>query len=300
MPSWHFHGTAIFTMNIRFFIHRGLAGLRAIARRDGLLRVAPTTIALLLIAGIAVELLRTAHVAMLSPLPPAGHDAHARPGAAVRTASVQNLQRILAAHLFGAGAAIAADLPPLRDLILGGVLYTGDAGGWAFLGQKADSLAVYQVGSEIGPNTILHAVYADRVVVERNGVLQTLTLANLAGEPIGTDAPAVAVTVAGNRPDPMNIGATKSLESVMNAQPVSSRSHAGRGAGVRLFPVNGQQGMKEFLDLGLQPGDVVTAVNGAPVDGSRGGLNMLRKSSSATLTIQRDGREIQVTVRSPG
>ncbi len=59
-----------------------------------------------------------------------------------------------------------------------------------------------------------------------------------------------------------------------------------------------------FVDLdrmtaGLQPGDLVTAVNGAALDDPNRGLEILRgigQGSAVTLTIDRNGQQQQLTV----
>ena len=55
----------------------------------------------------------------------------------------------------------------------------------------------------------------------------------------------------------------------------------------------------EFGFPGLQPGDLVTAVNGAQLDDPNRGLEMLRglgQGSSVTVTIDRNGQQQQLTV----
>jgi general secretion pathway protein C len=51
--------------------------------------------------------------------------------------------------------------------------------------------------------------------------------------------------------------------------------------------------------IGLRPGDIVTSVNGAPVDSVARGqqiLDSLRTASSARVTVLRDGKPTDVTV----
>jgi len=51
--------------------------------------------------------------------------------------------------------------------------------------------------------------------------------------------------------------------------------------------------------LGLRPGDVVTAVNGAPVDSLARGqqiVESLRTASSARVTVLRDGVPTDITI----
>ncbi len=53
--------------------------------------------------------------------------------------------------------------------------------------------------------------------------------------------------------------------------------------------------------IGLRAGDVVTAVNGAPVDSLARGqqiVESLRSASSARVTVLRDGKPTDVTISS--
>jgi S1-C subfamily serine protease len=51
--------------------------------------------------------------------------------------------------------------------------------------------------------------------------------------------------------------------------------------------------------IGLRAGDVVTAVNGAPVDSLARGqqiIESLRKAASARVTVMRDGKPTEITI----
>jgi general secretion pathway protein C len=66
----------------------------------------------------------------------------------------------------------------------------------------------------------------------------------------------------------------------------------GRFKGYQLSPSGNQ---KLFNELGLEPGDIVTAVNGINIDRPEKGLNALQNLVSATevtVTLLRDGSEI--------
>jgi general secretion pathway protein C len=70
----------------------------------------------------------------------------------------------------------------------------------------------------------------------------------------------------------------------------------GRFAGVRL---SAGRDSELFERSGLRPTDIVTAVNGIPLDGPQRQselLESLRDARSLQLTIRRDGREQQVGV----
>jgi general secretion pathway protein C len=70
----------------------------------------------------------------------------------------------------------------------------------------------------------------------------------------------------------------------------------GQLRGFRLYPGRDRQ---KFEKLGLQPGDLVTQVNGVPLSDPQRGLEILRglgNAGQATVTLERGGAVQQVTV----
>src|SRR6185437_17129028 len=96
----------------------------------------------------------------------------------------RNPQLILAtvvnAHLFGtAPLANSTDAPPTNmQLVLTGVIAVKGHPdqGQAIIGANVADAKLYMVGTAISGGARLHAVYDDRVLLERNGTLETLML----------------------------------------------------------------------------------------------------------------------------
>lgn len=83
------------------------------------------------------------------------------------------------------------------------------------------------------------------------------------------------------------------MASEVNVLPVLEN---GQMVGVR---VSGKQGSDLLSRYGIQPNDVITAVNGVPLDGPQRQAELGRSLSTATqvkLTVRRDGRELQLTL----
>ena len=81
------------------------------------------------------------------------------------------------------------------------------------------------------------------------------------------------------------------LSSILQAIPVTEN---GQFSGFRLLPADNAE---TFAQLGLQSGDLVTAVNGIPLDRPEQGLQALQslmQTSQVDLTLRRDGTEIHV------
>jgi general secretion pathway protein C len=64
----------------------------------------------------------------------------------------------------------------------------------------------------------------------------------------------------------------------------------------RLYPGRNRQ---QFSKLGLMPGDLVTAINGTPLDDPARGMEILQSINSAsevTVTVERNGQSAQVNI----
>ena len=256
--------------------------------------VAPTLLAVVLVVAIAAQL---ALLALKFLAPPAE-----APGvvATQGVTSGPNLAGIVNAHLFGTAlqAGVDASSAPATNLrlILAGTLAGTDPGqGWAIIGDTAQNARVYATGTTLPGGARLKEVYADRAILERNGRLESLQLPRLAGAagmPIAyTQAPpqqSLADSVRSLvQSDP------SALTELIRPQPVFA---GGQQKGYRIYPGRNRG---QFASLGLMPGDLVTAVNGAPLDDPNSGLATLRgigAGGSVTLTIERNGSEQQLTL----
>jgi general secretion pathway protein C len=258
----------------------------------------------LLLAWQAVQLTWTALGARPAPAPAgAGPAAGAPPLPAPSTATV-DVERIVSAHLFGvAGAPAAADADPnavaatrLNLVLAGTIAHADPKRGYAILGESAAGARVYAVGKTVAGGAKLHAVYPDRVILDRGGKLESLLLPKQfqGGGMSAAAGPAPA-------PDPMlgqrlqefaaqNPGA---ITEIIRPQPVFAN---GQQRGYRVYPGRNRQ---QFSRLGLMPGDLVTAINGTPLDDPARGMEILQSMNSATqvtVTVERNGQSTQVSI----
>lgn len=224
----------------------------------------------------------------------------APPNAKALRAHALDLAVITNAHLFGA--------PPqeLRDganapqtsmpLVLTGIIAGNDPqNGLAILGQSAQSAKVYAVGDNVPGGAKLHSVYTDRVVIDRNGQLESLALPRQTS-PNAPPPSAAALPNENPSIERMRRMITEQpglLTDVMRPQPVIDH---GRMNGFRVYP--GRNRMA-FMRLGLRPGDQVTAINGTPLDDrdrSDQILHTLGSSSEARVTVIRNGQSQDLTL----
>jgi len=210
-----------------------------------------------------------------------------------------DVQTIVNAHLFGIPEQQAADAgsaPPTQvALVLAGIMAVDDPQkGYAIVGESAAAAKVRGVGALLPGGVKLNAVYPDRVILEREGRLETLSLPRQT--PNQGPIPRAAA--------PPNAGFAENLRQlaqnnpsafgeVLRPQPVFAN---GAQRGYRVYP--GRDRL-QFAKLGLQPGDLVTAINGTSLDDPARGmeiLNSMASSASVNVTVERNGQAQQLTL----
>ena len=217
-----------------------------------------------------------------------------------------DVQGVVSAHLFGVaavdpGAQDPANAPQsTANLVLAGTIATQDPKHGVAIISDGGPSKVYSVGDRIGGAT-LHSVYLDHVILDRGGALETLLLPRLLGP--GMRGAPVARRGGG---DPRTVAAVENirrmvqqdpgiLDQVMRVVP-SYDSAAGKLRGFRAYPGRNRQ---IFSKLGLKAGDLVTAINGTPLDDPQRGqeiFNTIQTSDHATVTIERSGQKQDITL----
>jgi len=188
------------------------------------------------------------------------------------------------------------------NLKLLGVLAGDKEYGYAIIANDSNKIKHYALGDDVASGTSLHAVYEDRVILDRGAKMETLRLPR---------AEKVAV-VSRQESEPVNQPSTAAgksnfeslgefrqeimsnpvrLTEFINAQPQNDEE-TGEFVGYSLSP---SRNPDMFYQLGFQPGDVLTSVNGILIDSPNKGpeaLQTLQDSSEITLVVQREGTEI--------
>jgi general secretion pathway protein C len=213
---------------------------------------------------------------------------------------VVDVSTISNAHLFGSApvpkqddaSAPASSMP----LVLTGIIAGDDPqDGLAILGPNVQSAKVHAVGDMVVGGVKLHSVYNDRVIIDRNGQLESLVLprqmSGAAAAPsasaLHTQSPVVERMRKALTEQPGLIGDLLRPQAVMEGDKVK---------GFRVYPGRNRLA---FARLGLRPGDEVIAINGAPLDDPERGqaiLNTLDASSEARVTIIRDNQQQDLTL----
>ena len=213
-----------------------------------------------------------------------------------------DLAAIVNAHLFGIAAVrgdpSAAPATSANLTLAGTLAGTDPSAGWAIIGASGQAARVYATGASLPGGGKLAAVYPDRVILDRNGSRESLMLPRLSG---GSAAIPVANAPAAGAPPASLADSVRQLmaqdpaaaSELLRPQPVFA---GGSLRGYRVYPGRNRG---QFARLGLQPGDLVTAVNGAALDDPNRGLETLRgigQGTAVTLTIDRNGQQQQLSV----
>lgn len=203
----------------------------------------------------------------------------------------------LAVPLFGseaqAPAATAIDAtvtaPPTRlDLKLRGVAVADDeALSWAIVeGADRQSLP-YRPGDLLPGAAELVRVEDDRIILRHQGALEALYLSDETPPPAATTRPVAATGTPTIQLSPQSSSQIRDYLSLLPSDParVSELVRAlpvmenGALKGFRLFP--GQQ-QALFGETGLRRGDIVTRINGLPLDDPARGMDLLNELASAS------------------
>jgi general secretion pathway protein C len=223
-------------------------------------------------------------------------------------------------HLFGnpqgiASAAPASSLATVLKLGLRGTLALADPKDERALAIIANEQGIetsYRIGADVVANARLSEVYADHVVLDHEGVAETLALprpeqhapplpaknqqrlaaasAPASSVPPGFvpgSAPAAAAVAAGapQRVDPQEL--TRQIRLVPSAD--------GKSLGADISGADASL----LARVGLRPTDIVTAINGTPLAGvtnPQALMEQLQSSSSVQVTVQRDGKPATLTL----
>lgn len=219
-------------------------------------------------------------------------------------------------HLFGAANQGGGNLSNAPDTTLALTLHGIVAGKRA---QDSRALIVangdeepYAIGATVPGGAVIRAIFPDRVMLDRNGRVEALRLPKTDSNqgapgvsaavmsppqtPIGEEGP------AGRQPEDLGelrqqIAANpQKLMDVVRAMPVQEQ---GKLTGYRIYPAGNSP---LFTQMGLRPGDVVTAVNGIPLTDPAQSMRIMstvKTSDQITLTLTRNGQSQTVALEMP-
>lgn len=231
-------------------------------------------------------------------------------------------------HLFGNPVPLADSRAVVRDapdtalkLTLRGIFSQDDRkAGHAIIADENGNEQTYRVGAEVASGVVVDSIETDRVMLSRDGALETLRLPrpdeSTAAAPT-PDALARAPLPAGPAPPssaplPAAAGApfiapNVDWEAATQKLGVDARVLAqqvqvlpvmenGQFVGVRLA---GGSEAAALAKLGLKPDDIVTSVNGIPLDSfsrAQTVASSFENATSVSVTVRRGGKDETLSV----
>ena len=162
---------------------------------------------------------------------------------------------------------------------------------------------LYGIGEKVPGNAVISDIFADRVILRRGGVLETLMLQNkertnlaknLKGRKINSSK---AIVNLGD-------GVHWKIDSSYLNKRLGDIASLAKEVGVEVYKENNVQkgyrlvsarGSKLLRDMGLQPGDILYEVNGVQLKTIHDGLSVYQKMRSVQklrVVIGRNGRRV--------
>ncbi len=218
-----------------------------------------------------------------------------------------DVQAIAAAHLFG--EAKIEDTPsqpvaqPVEDLaetnlsltLKGTIAAESEKQSIAIIADSRNDEKIYSVGQTVMSGTTLHAVYLDRVVLNRSGALEVLKL------PKEVPTAGARTRRPAARPAPVASDAEAPATSIQNvvAQNVTKLADVirptpyfvnGQQQGYRVYPGRNR---RQFAALGLRPGDLIKDIDGAALTDPQQAMQIFQSLGTAeqvSVTVERNGQ----------
>lgn len=228
------------------------------------------------------------------------------------TGEAPTTARLARLHLFGEPPAdanrdsspeTATDAPETQlNLTLTGVYAPGESGGLAIIATGGGPEKVYSVGDTIAGSARITGIFEDRVVLRRGGRAETLRmeLAKVPSSQVNRQARTGGAEGGGGiveraralrerlRQNPLELARMVRFEPYVED---------GELVGFRIQPRSDEAQLLQ--EAGIRPSDVVTRVNGIPLNDRAQGnraLRELRDASMINVTILRDGRSERLSI----
>ena len=283
---------------------------RAIAAAN---RVLPRWVALALVVGIAWQLARL--IWMLLPGADIDEPVIAPPVQISRSAPAGgqtiDAQAIADVHLFGEADAAPVEAPPQENLenlaetrlnlsLKGTIASPDPANAIAIIADARNEEKIYSVRDTVAPGATLHAIYADRVVLNRGGSLEVLKLPKefpQGSAPIRRTATTVSrtATTADNSQSIQNVVSQNvtQLADVIRPTPYFV---SGQMQGYRVYPGRDR---RQFAALGLRPGDLIKDIDGQSLTNPQQATQIFQNlgdKAQVSVTVERNGQAEVLTL----
>lgn len=141
----------------------------------------------------------------------------------------------------------------------------------------------FAVGDEIEPGVMLKMVGFDNVTIDRGGIAEQIFLDQSVAAPVAQPSGAA-----------LPVGEMSGSSLLANNIEIAPRAENGKISGMILNP-KGDGAL--FRAAGLEPGDVLTAINGKPVTDGEDIRSSLAGGGTVSLEVERGGRRMTVSAK---
>jgi general secretion pathway protein C len=264
----------------------------------------PRWITMALVVAIAWQLARI--IWMLMPGSSTGDLIIAPPVQISRAASAgaasADVQNIANAHIFGEASAEAVVVVPQEShenlaetrlsLELKGTMASpDDATSIAIIADASKEEKIYSIKDTVAPGATLHAVYADRVVLNRAGNLEVLKLPkDFPQGTVRTRRSATTVSRAASNPQSIQNVVTQNVTKLADVIRPTPYYVSGQMQGYRVYPGRDR---KQFAALGLRPGDLIKDIDGAALTNPQQATQIFQSlgdKQQVSVTVERNGQ----------
>jgi general secretion pathway protein C len=264
----------------------------------------PRWITMALVVAIAWQLARI--IWMLMPGSSTGDLIIAPPVQISRAASAgaasADVQNIANAHIFGEASAEAVVVVPQEShenlaetrlsLELKGTMASPDeATSIAIIADTSKEEKIYSINDTVAPGATLHAVYADRVVLNRAGNLEVLRLPKEFPQgTVRTRRSATTVSRAASNPQSIQNVVSKNVTKLADVIRPTPYYVSGQMQGYRVYPGRDR---KQFAALGLRPGDLIKDIDGAALTNPQQATQIFQSlgdKQQVSVTVERNGQ----------
>jgi len=211
------------------------------------------------------------------------------------------------AHLFGEARPDEPSLANVQEApetqlnlqLRGAVAALDERFAHAIIADGAGSEKVYFLKDPIPGGAVLQQVQADRVIISRGGVLEALLLPKISEGGSGASTvqrPAFQPMARRNTSPSMQDVVTQNAGGIMEIIRPQPFMPNGELKGYRIYPGRNRD---QFAGLGLQPGDLVTEINGMTLNNPSQAMELFRSlanTTSITVTLERAGQAQTLTL----
>ena len=232
----------------------------------------------------------------------------ARSGAG-QTASV-DVQTIANTHLFGEADPEEVIVEPQEshenlaetrlNLSLKGTIASPEpTNSIAIIADARNEEKIYVIKDTVAPGATLHAVYPDRVILNRGGVLEVLRLPKEfpnGTAPVRRNATTVSRAATTNSTQSLQAAVTQNAAKLADVIRPTPYYASGEMQGYRVYPGRDR---RQFAALGLRPGDLIKDIDGAALTNPEQAMQIFQNlgtKEQVSVTVERNGQPQVLTL----